>query len=73
MKMKRRSIEILSKLSVVLLFVLNKNAYAKEHEIENAKDGENSLISLKDWFEWVSDPTSKCGKYDDKLKIGTFT
>ena len=71
--MKRSSIEFISKLVVVLLFFLNKNARAKENEIENAKDGTNSLISLKDWFEWVSDPTSKCGKYDDKLKIGKFT
>ena len=71
--MKRSSIEFISKLLVLLLLVLNKNAHAKENEIENPKDGTNSLISLKDWFEWVSDPTSKCGKYDDKLKIGTFT
>ena len=71
--MKRSSVEFISKLVVFLLFFLNKNARAKENEIENAKDGTNSLISLKDWFEWVSDPTSKCGAYDDKLKIGTIT
>ena len=70
--MKRSSIEFISKLVVALLFILNKNACGKENEIENNKDGKNSLISLKDWFEWVSDPTSKCGKYDDNLKIGMF-
>ena len=73
--MKRTSIEFISKLAVVLLFVLNKNVCAKENEDaknEKAKDETNTLISLKDWFEWVSDPTSKCRKYDDNLKIGMF-
>ena len=72
MKMKRRSIEILSKLAVVLLFVLNKNVGAKETN-QDTKDGKNTLISHKEWFEWVSDPTSKCEKYGDKLLLGTFT
>ena len=71
--MKRMSIELISKLAVVLLLVLNINVGANENEIKKAKNGTNTLISLNDWFEWVSDPTSKCGKYDDKIKIGTFT
>ena len=43
---------------------------AKENKDRVDNDGNYPLISLKDWFEWVSDPTTKCEKYDGKLKIG---
>ena len=64
------SIKLMFKFTVFIILFANVSFAAKENKNEIDKDGTYSLISLKDWFEWVSDPTTKCEKYDDKIKAG---
>ena len=66
----RDSFKIMFKFTVAIILFANVSFAAKENRNEIDKDGTHPLISLKDWFEWVSDPTTKCEKYDDELKAG---
>ena len=64
------SIKLMFKFTVSIILFANVSFAAKENKSEIDKDGTHPLISLKDWFEWVSDPITKCEKYDDKVKAG---
>ena len=66
----RESIKFTFKFTIAILLMANHSSAAKENKDRVDKDGKYPLISLKDWFEWVSDPTTKCEKHDGKLKIG---
>ena len=67
--------KLLLKVAISILVISHKNVEGKENEEEDTRirEANHPLISLKDWFQWVSDPTSKCEKYGDKLTLGTFT
>ena len=64
------SIKLMFKFTVSIILFANVSFAAKENKNDIDKDGPHPLISLKDWFEWVSDPTTKCEKYEDKVKPG---
>ena len=62
------------KVAIVVLVISHKKVEGKENEDEDKRISEanHPLISLKEWFQWVSDPTSKCEQYYDNLIRGIF-
>ena len=63
--------KLVLKVAISILVISHKNVEGKENEEEDARirEANHPLISLKDWFQWVSDPTSKC---EDSFKRGMF-
>ena len=49
--------------TLAVLLAISKNIFAKEHyDKQNIHSNrpDNSLVSIKDWFKLVSDPTTQC-------------